>query len=500
MKIQRTRRSILFATIGSVVVGLSVSSLREKPIQEKRLRAIYPIGMLRRDERLFDPTNLWSVYHYYLQENLASCLVIDSTKTTSGYEPNLATSWEQMSPTQWRFHIGKELRWSDGSELSGKHLEEYFLALSHRNSRHLVALKSLVTAQWDEDARTLELAFSRPTSQTLLHELSLSDAAILHPTNVDSSWSITSGRYSVSHFDVEKQTLELRVNTYHPKYETNSPNAVELFQPKETNWSLAKENADLWLVPTPSFSEEFRRRVTSAPARIEGPPTVIYYFEFNLNHRLGKSTEARVEFASAIHEFFDKAVPKMPEATPDRQFAAPGYPSRLQNSAVQEIEPKAPISILSGETISISMYYFGEEYTWLSTEFASFLRNRGVNATLSYNRYKKNEPQDWFARASMFSGNQRDSVGSWSFLLSNPDIDVGRKYPDLTADLKKASETSVASERESILQRIHSRFIERALVVPFLLERRYAIHSERISLEHWNEFDLRSRFYDITWK
>src|SRR5580700_4843734 len=32
-----------------------------------------------------------------------------------GLEPSLATSWEQMSPTVWRFHLRPGVKWQDGS-------------------------------------------------------------------------------------------------------------------------------------------------------------------------------------------------------------------------------------------------------------------------------------------------------------------------------------------------------------------------------------------------
>ena len=56
------------------------------------------------------------------------------------------------------------------------------------------------------------------------------------------------------------------------------------------------------------------------------------------------------------------------------------------------------------------------------------------------------------------------------------------------------------SHREARLEDFHRKVLENAYAVPFLVEEDVILASNRISLERFNPFDMRLRFYDVVWK
>lgn len=490
------RRAFLGALVGTVllVIGIVIES-KSKTAEPSTLRVIYPVGLLSAEDRLLDPANLNSVYHYYLLENLASGLVSDSLESSSGCKGVLAESWRQDGERTWSFRIRPNLKWSDGSSLSGEQLRDFFTALATKNSRHLVAMRSLASVVWHAVLRELSFEFSKPTNNSILHELSLADSAVLHPANQSQGWAVTSGFYSVSKYD-KGTGITLVANSNHPQFSADAPTTVRLYQPALKEWSFKEEQADLWAVPTPSFSAIARKRRSEAPEVKEGLPTAIYYFEFNPKHPLGISLSARAAFKSLVQEYFSKSVPHLEEARFENQLIAPGYPSRLEEFSTSPASREG-INELRRRPLSLSLYYFAKELPWMSDQFAAFLEQAGVKADLSFERYRSPDPKDWFARASIFSGNQKDSIGTWSFLFSDKISPLGAFRDLVKSDLENATGTPAEAERETLLQRIHRTTLQQALVVPFLLEKRYAIHSNRINLSRWNPFDMRMRLYDV---
>src|SRR3954447_10159839 len=51
-----------------------------------------------------------------------------------GLEPALATSWEQTSPTVWRFHLRANVKWQDGSAFTADDVVFSFIRTQSANS------------------------------------------------------------------------------------------------------------------------------------------------------------------------------------------------------------------------------------------------------------------------------------------------------------------------------------------------------------------------------
>src|ERR1700745_3607191 len=65
------------------------------------------------DAASVDPATRQETVQLSLLANIYEPLV--RRKRDLGLEPALATSWEQVSPTVWRFHLRPGVKWQDGS-------------------------------------------------------------------------------------------------------------------------------------------------------------------------------------------------------------------------------------------------------------------------------------------------------------------------------------------------------------------------------------------------
>jgi MarR-like DNA-binding transcriptional regulator SgrR of sgrS sRNA len=194
------------------------------PSSDRReLNVIFPLRVLRPDSKLLNPQNTETTYEYYLLENLGAGLVRDEVDSANGYRGLIAESWVQVDPRTWVFTIRKDFRWSDGSTLTGEQLVAHFEELKRRRGRHLVNLARLAKAQFDRSKRALTLRFSQKTNESVLHELSLADAGVIHPRG---DWTITSGPYVVKEYRPKERVLRLVANTYSPLLPETAPRTI----------------------------------------------------------------------------------------------------------------------------------------------------------------------------------------------------------------------------------------------------------------------------------
>ena len=85
------------------------------------------------DVRAMDPYTLNETVQNSLLSNIYEPLV-RRTKDL-GAEPALATSWEQTSPTVWRFHLRPGVKWEDGSAFTANDVVFSFKRIASKNSQ-----------------------------------------------------------------------------------------------------------------------------------------------------------------------------------------------------------------------------------------------------------------------------------------------------------------------------------------------------------------------------
>src|SRR5690606_11090621 len=107
----------------------------------------------------------------------------------------------------------------------------YFRTLKARGSRHLTALNNWASAEFDATKQLLVLTFSEPTFSSLLHELSLADAALVYPGEGGDTWQVTSGPYRVKSYAVKEEVLSLAKNKDCLLSNETAPQTVKPFWP-----------------------------------------------------------------------------------------------------------------------------------------------------------------------------------------------------------------------------------------------------------------------------
>lgn len=497
-----SRRRILELRIGwcGRMGAASVRIKFVKPTHQRglsrELLVTFPFMYFKDSADLIDPGNTSTVYEYYLLENLGLGLVRDSPASLGGYSPGLAVEWAQESKTLWRFQIRKDLRWSDGSLLSIEQMVMHFEDLKNRPSRHLSYLKNLESAFEEPETHELILKFRVPTGVQLLHELSLADAVLYKSRPLD--WSVTSGPYRVAKFDWTHKILELERNDFCPLVSETSPMRIRLFgleSKEQTSDLFGAIPVDIYTIRFASFHPIYEAPKQAAAQMLEGMPSSIYYFAFNAANTRAQDTRLRKIFAHLVNEAL--AGQKLPRGLAiEHQMIPQGYSGRLPEykplSMKQESLGAMHLKILLWKDLEPLDSFFrliqkmamgwGLKLEWVYCNHAEILQT-----------------QDAFAHFYSFSGNQKDALGSWRFLFSEGHGPLSLFSREASSLLQKIVDEPDSDRRSEALLSLHQRVLDEAWAVPFMCYRPVVLASERVNLSRWNPFDLRLRFYELSW-
>src|ERR1700722_8439194 len=78
-----------------------------------------------------------------------------------GLEPALAVSWEQLSPTVWRFHLRPDVKWQDGSAFTADDVVFTLKRIQSKNSSVRAPMSPVKEARKIDDL-TVEFETYRP--------------------------------------------------------------------------------------------------------------------------------------------------------------------------------------------------------------------------------------------------------------------------------------------------------------------------------------------------
>ena len=487
----------LVGTVLAALVAVKTTSSMRK--DSTPVNVLFPMMLLRDAPTFVDPTNLNTIYEYYLLENLAAGLIRDDVSDPRGYRPVLADTWHQVDPRIWEFGLRPGLTWSDGRPLSGQDIVRHLLKLRKRHSRHLAQLRSISAASISQDGRTLRLLFDRPTNAGLLHELSLADAALVSDDNLTKGWQVSSGPYSVESYDQASQALVLRLNPLSPLAAPSSPSRIRLFWIKDRDAVLrafSDQEADIYYQGTLGFRERAKTLRASAPQVYQGFPTSLCFFYFNATHPLAGDRRARREFAmivqTALHDLKISS-----DISFDNQFVPSDYAGRLPSRPIAQI----PVEALRGQSISINLDPAFAEAPAVTDRLRDVAAHHGIKLSFTFENTLAAKGDDGeFALFQTFKGNQKDAIGSWNFLFSQDHGPLAMFAKDVHLLMTEAEGERDDRRRETILKALHQQVLDEAYGVPFWMEAPAILASNRVGLSNVNRFDLRLRFYDVAWK
>lgn len=481
----------------AAVVAAGGYIVMTKDKSQKVCNVYFPFKRLKTDATLIDPSNLEYVYQFYLLENLAAGLLQDDAGEAEGFKGVLAESWRKPDETTWSFKLRKDLKWSDGSPIDPGYLRTYYEDLKKRDSRHIVYLRALRNVIYDEKSRQLSFVFEYPVGRAVLHELALADATLLHPTNTTRDWKVTSGAYFVSEYAPEKKKLCLEANPYSPLVEQGSPRRVCLVDGGDmTAASLKSLGINLFQISSLSFKKEYQEIIEKAGSVKQGEFDSISFFMFNPAHDLSGNIQARREFGYIVQEALKGLKPDAYLAY-DNQMVPPGYSGRLNSYP----ERKVAVEVLRGKTLSIDWHPAYNEMGEMLKRLKDVAAKEGVTLNFTFNAFTPAEGQGKpFGLFRIFKGNQKECLGSWTFLFTK-DHGHLRAYRDEVAGLlDEAAKTASDAERLNVLLRLHRKVLDNAYAIPFLIQRGYVVGTNDVDLSKFNSFDMRLRFYDVRWR
>ena len=460
-------------------------------MKPRELSVGFPLVLLRQDRSLLDPGDLDSVYAYYLMENLALGLVRDDSRSPSGYAGGLAESWERLSSSRWAFYLRPDLKWSDGTSIRPADVAAALLDLSRRRRRHILYLQRLSSAR--AEGRKIVLDFKGPVNEGLVHELSLADAALVHPRAAKDGWRVVSGAYYVGSY-VPGRELVLKRN---PNFALggNGPESVKLlpFTMETIPDFFSKKPVDLLKIPLPAFRAANQAVIAHAPQVVKGYPTWLYYLYFDPRRKPWNSAAERRSVAAGV----DKALAGVSFGglSRERQFIPEGFSGRLPSPPPI---PKIATAPSRGKTLRIAVIPSFAEATPVLDAVKTGLARQGISVEYVFS-WRSPEAERADAGLTLFAGNQKDPLGSWEFMYSVGG-DLAPFRGEVAPILDRVVRAAGRSRRDQALRALHLATLSRAYAVPLFIEPDIIAASGRVDLADVNRFDMRLRFYEVRWK
>ena len=487
----------------SVAVGVAVLAsvmTMDRPKESSALEVLFPLHVFKSDATLFDPRHIDTIFDYYLLENLAVGLVRDSLESAAGYEGVLASHWEQLSPTLWNFFLRPNLEWSDGTPITAKDIAQHFEDLLQEPSRHLTMLRTVKRIETD-GRHNIKFHFCHPThAESILHELSLADSALIHPSNRHKDWSIVSGPYRVTAYDRPQKLLRLDANPKSALYSPDAPQVVHLRAlknpPTEFNEVFLSQHFDLYRRPMFPFAADLRQIQANAPQTFVGSKTMSYFFAFNPEHPEVRSTQIRIGLKEFFRAVFDNlAFPDQIEH--ETQMIPAGYGGRITSS----FPSSEGVGSIIGKRIDVVMDPILRELAGVDSRVDECNRKFGTDVHFRYTEFwpRPKLTRSDLAYFSTLQGNQKDPAGTWSFLFSMPEGDLALFRNDVKREFDALTSSVDEQNYRWAAHALHERVLREAFAIPFAVEASAYLHSKRINIQRFNPFDMRMRFYQIRW-
>jgi len=146
-----------------------------------------------------------------------------------GLAPALATSWQQLDPTTWRFHLRPNVRFQDGAPFSADDAVFSIERAMAAPSQRAFLLKGVKAAR-KVDALTLDLALAEPDAV-------LPEKLVL-VAMMNKAWCIAHGVERAQDFDARQETYAVR------HANGTGPYRLESYEPDER--TVLKAHAQWW--------------------------------------------------------------------------------------------------------------------------------------------------------------------------------------------------------------------------------------------------------------
>jgi MarR-like DNA-binding transcriptional regulator SgrR of sgrS sRNA len=465
------------------------------------LNVIFPISRLKPEVALLDPENTESVWEYYLLENISCGLVRDSRDSSLGYEGCLAERFYQEDPRTWVFYL-RDLKWSDGSEVTSNEIENWFNNLRFKPHRHIRFLPLVENFEFDPKTRKLVLFFLRPMDHSVLHELSLADTGFFPSDYKKTGWSKTVGPYFVKTWDIANGLLVLSSNKFSPLFRKAMPETVLLQNVTsfEGNEKLFKQlNIDI--VPSTAFMDSALLKIykNNSAQEFQSHPSSILFWYFNFRNAETQSVDVRKRIAQILEKFRAEIRSIFPEDLkigPETQMIPDGFNGRLDRLEAN-LFGSHDGRIISKVRVRIPTPL--KNFPQLGQKLTEVFKRDGILLEVFYDDSPDLLTED-SARIYLFVGNQLDSSGSWSFLMGPPLGPLNPWMPNFKSEFDAVFSASDWLNRLSASKELHKKLLNDAYAIPLFVGGHRYFFSKRVDASRWNSFDSRLRFYELSYQ
>lgn len=446
-----------------------------------------------------NPQKTDTILQYYLVENMALGLVRDVYVDGKLYGPAISDKWQRNGIYEWKFYYLKQKYWSNGTPITPEQIIDNLVRLSQVKSFHLQILKSMKNIEWLEKEKAFSLFFKNSVGEELLHELSLADAVLIHPED-HLKWKITSGPYFLDFQDFDTKKLILKSNVFLESFFPGRPQRVEVIEApfeimdNNPNYDDMK-NIDLVTLGVYAHQKPIRWSLNKNYLYKVFPSSLVYFFGFNPDNLKAVDNKLRYCLAQAVKEF-QVILPEYPSyMSKETQMLPVGYSGRVRNAeSIDGFNIDCETSISTNDNIVVVSKKFS--LSPLYSFMAQVLNKYGFKIKTADTLETSDGPMP-LAIIRAFKGNQKDALSSWSFLLQYRPYGLSLFSDNLKSKYDQIVATEKSEKREILLEDFHREVLENNFLIPLFKEATVYIHKSHLSLENWNPFDSRVRFYEI---
>ncbi len=210
------------------------------------------IGMAS-DAQSLDPPN-FVLAGDFTRDALAYETLVNLTNSGE-FEPGLATSWKQLSPTEWEFTLREDVKFHDGTDFDSAAVKASLerAATQSQGKGFLGVIKEVQTP----DPTTAVIVLSKPFS-SILNNLTVMVAAIISPQALEEK--------------DDKQLAKEPVGTGPYKFVSWTPDTSMVFEANPDYWGEKPTLEKVDFIPIPEASTRFSALQANDVDVIENPP------------------------------------------------------------------------------------------------------------------------------------------------------------------------------------------------------------------------------------
>jgi peptide/nickel transport system substrate-binding protein len=263
-----TQRIALLALSATVAMGMAMAAAEAKQFR-------YSTGQ---DIQGLDPASNNHGGTNAMKSNVYEALIYRTVP--GGIEPGLATDWQQLSPTKWKFNLRKGVKFHGGEDFDADDVIFTYNRLKQPTAEMLYTVRSLKEVK-KIDSHTIEIETDGP-DPTLLSNLT-------YAFIMDEGWTTRNGGTNVVAGAQASTFVNLNANGTGPfKVVERVPDTRTVLEPNAAWWGKAEHGI------TRAIFQPIANPATRVAALLSGELDLMYHVPLQDMERIGQTPGIRV--------------------------------------------------------------------------------------------------------------------------------------------------------------------------------------------------------------